>query len=124
MTLRQADAQAWGRILALLEQLKNDSELIDKLLDHDFEENHGIKFNVSKYQEFWQAGYDIWRLRALDGGSAALPYRIIYAYDVKGPGFCVLAIVNRSFNYDSSHAITKRIRSTYENLGLPVYRAR
>ena len=118
--IRNTNPKAWGRIVALLEQIKCDPKLVDKLLDHKFEETHGEIFSVSKFLEFWNAGLDIWRIKAVDPKSPAVPFRIVYAYDMKGLRFYVLAVVDRSFNYDANHNITKRIRGAYEELGLPI----
>ena len=120
--MRAAAPAMLSRILALLQQLQNDPKLADKLLDRTFQEQHGIKFDVKKFQELWKAGYDIWRLKALDLGVSGPQYRVLYAYDTKASCFYVLAVVERSFNYDPNHEITCRVRRTYEELGLQIHR--
>lgn len=114
------DRFAAGKIAALLQQAKHDPKLIDSLLDHDFGAEHSAAYHVSKWQEFWKVGYNIWRLKVwLERGS--LRYRIVYAYEPRSLQYYVLAIVHRNFDYKRDHEITNRIHRAYQVLGITIH---
>lgn len=111
--------QCATRILAFLEQLKADQKLLSSLLDHGFDNKD---FNVSRIESIWQSR-DVWRLKIFEWDLSknkkyTIPYRIIYAYDLKLLTFRILAVAHRSFNYEANHPITQRVIRTYDNLGL------
>lgn len=111
-------------ILAFLSEMKADQALLGSLLDHRFENN---KFNVNRFQTFWRS-HDVWRLKMFEWDlsqtkKCAIPYRIIYAYDVKCSTFRILAVVNRAqFNYEDNHPTTQRVLRAYSELGLPIHK--
>lgn len=122
--LRQLMAQdrfAGGKVLALLQQAKCDPSIIDSLLDHDFGAEHTAPYHVSKWQEFWRVGYDLWRLKIWTEPKGSLRYRIVYAYEPRTLQYHVLAIVHRNFNYERDHEITQRILKAYKDLGLTIH---
>lgn len=108
------------KIVALLEQLNTNQELLGYLLEHNHGEPDKDLFNVSKWQAYWQNGYDLWRLKLFDLENVGLRYRIIYAYALENgiQTFYILAIVHRDFDYDPIHEITKRLIHTYIELGI------
>ncbi len=110
-----------GKVLALLEQAKHDRKVIESLLDHGFGSDHLEAYHVSKWFEFWNAGYNIWRLKVWTEPRGSLPYRIVYAYEPRILQYHVLAVVHRDFDYKPDHEITKRIRKAYNNLGISLY---
>ena len=57
------DRFAAGKVAALLQQAKRDPKIIDSLLNHDFGADHTTAYHVSKWFEFWNIGYNIWRLK-------------------------------------------------------------
>lgn len=116
------EREAAGRIAALLQQIKADPVLLDKLTDHDFGAKASAAFHVQKWLAFWNCGYDIWRLKVWEIPRGSLPYRVVYAFEPRRMLFHVLAVVHRDFNYDPRHTITKRILRAYEDLGLDVHR--
>ncbi len=119
--LMVTDKFAAGKVLALLQQAKSDPKIIDSLLDHGFGDNHQASYHVSKWFAFWNAGYNIWRLKLWMEPNGSLRYRIVYAYEPKTLQFHVLAIVHRDFNYETDHEITQRIRKAYNELGLTIH---
>jgi mRNA-degrading endonuclease RelE of RelBE toxin-antitoxin system len=119
--LMQTDPFAAGKVLALLQQAKHDPKIIDSLLDHDFGTEHTAPYHVSKWQEFWRIGYDLWRLKIWLEPKGSLRYRIVYAYDPRSLQYHVLAIVHRDFNYESDHEFTQRILKAYKDLGLTIH---
>lgn len=119
--LMATDKFAAGKVLALLQQAKQDPKIIDSMLDHDFGEDHSAPFHVSKWFEFYNAGYNIWRLKIWIEPKGSLRYRIVYAYEPKTLQYHVLAIVHRDFDYKSDHEITRRIRQAYKDLGIIIH---
>jgi len=61
--LWKEEPQATGRILALLGQLEDDPDLLDRLTQHDYGAHRSADFHVSKWQEHWRTGRDLWRLK-------------------------------------------------------------
>lgn len=108
------------KIVALLEQLNTNQELLGYLLEHNCGEPEKDLFNVSKWQAYWQNGYDLWRLKLFNLENVGLRYRIIYAYALENSVqiFYILAIVHRDFDYDPTHEITKRLIHSYVELGI------
>jgi len=116
--IQTIDAVSANRIAVILQQIKADPDLLDRLLEHDFGPEGGAPFNVQKYLTFWRKGLDVWRLKIWDDPKRLLPYRVIYAYDYghNGNNFYVLGVVDRDFDYDGNHPTVKRIIATYRNL--------
>lgn len=115
-TLWETEPQVAGRILALLEQLEGDPDLLDRLTQHDYGAYHSADFHVSKWHEQWRKGRDLWRLKVWDLEESGLRYRVIYAFEPGKLHYHVLAIVPREFNYDANHPISRRILHAYEAL--------
>lgn len=113
-----SDQRTAARIVALLEQIKADPGLLDALTEHNFGADQRSGFHVSKWLAFWNAGYDLWRLKVWDLSGRLIPYRIVYAYEPRIRQYHVLGIVHRDFGYDRNHEITQRIFSAYQDLGL------
>lgn len=108
------------RILAFLQEIGTKHQWMDELLTRKFENND---FNVDKFVECWNAGFDIWRVTVFEFDFHShkrykLAYRVIYALDLDSKCFRVLAIAHRDFNYKADHEITLRIQHQYDELGL------
>lgn len=119
--LMATDRSAAGKVLALLQQAKRDPGILNSLLDHDFGTEHAAPYHVSKWQEFWRIGYDLWRLKIWTEPKGSLRYRIVYAYEPRSLQYHVLAVVHRDFNYERNHEITQRILKAYKDLGLTIH---
>lgn len=117
----ETDKFAGGKILALLQQAKHDPTIIDSLLDQNFGDDHSAAYHVSKWFEFWNAGYNIWRLKIWIEPKGSLRYRIVYAYEPRTLQYHVLAIVHRDFDYKRDHEITNRILKAYNALGITIH---
>lgn len=113
LALRVSEPQAAGRILALLEQLEGDPDLLDRLTQHDYS---SADIHVSRWQSQWRKGRNLWRLKVWDLESKGIHYRIIYAFEPKKQHYHVLAIAPREFDYDADHPIGQRILRAYEEL--------
>jgi len=119
--LMHTDKSAAGKILALLQQAKQDPKILASLLDHDFGADHKEPYHVSRWWGFWNIGYNLWRLKIWSEPKGSLRYRIVYAYDPQSLDYHVLAVVHRDFDYKTDHDITKRILKTYRDLGISVH---
>lgn len=100
--------------MALLEQLEGDPDLLDRLTQHDYGAHNSADFHVSKWQEQWRQGRDLWRLKVWDLEDQGLRYRIVYAFVPGMQHYHVLAIAPRDFDYDKNHPISQRILRAYE----------
>lgn len=114
--LWETEPQAAARIAGLLEQLEGDSDLLDRLTQHDYGAHHSADFHVSKWQEHWRKGRDLWRLKVWNLEDKGLRYRIVYAFKPQKQHYHVLAIAPREFDYDSNHPISQRILRAYQEL--------
>lgn len=115
------DLDAWfkthpreaAKILALLNQMRTDHQLQDRLLDRNT-----VHYDISirRWEEQFRNKNDLYRLKTIEPESKSdAKWRIIYVYFP--PGSCgpeaeyhVLAIVHRDkFNYETDNEYTKRI---------------
>lgn len=107
---------AAARITALIEELEGNTDLLDRLTQHDFGAYRREDFHVSKWIEQWRKGKDLWRLKIWDLENKGLRYRVVYAFMSRQQDYCVLGILPREFNYDPNHDLTRRIIAAYEDL--------
>ncbi|MGD0959255.1 MAG: hypothetical protein ABSB19_05545 [Methylomonas sp.] len=105
-----------ARITVLLEEIKGNDDLLDRLTQHDFGSYGSADFHVSKWLDQWNRGNDLWRLKIWDLEHCNEKYRIVYAFIPTKKHYHVLGIVPREFNYDASNELTKRILDAYQNL--------
>lgn len=115
-SLWSSEPEAAARIAVLLEECEGNQDLLDRLTQHDFGAYGAADFHVSKWQEQWRKGNDLWRLKLWDLEDKGLRYRIVYAYVPQKQHYHVLAIARRSFNYDSRHPLAQRILRAYQEL--------
>lgn len=112
-SIRNNDAPAFGPLVALMEQLRNDKALADKLLEHDFGANRKGTVGVKQWRSVYQVveRLPVWRLRAWELEAQGLAYRVFYIYNWRQKSFHVLAIVPRNgFDYDDpQNPIRRRI---------------
>ncbi len=114
--LKIIQPEAAARILALLQELKGNPDLLDRLTQHGYGSRNCSDFNVSKWLAHWKRGRDLWRLKVWDLEDKGLRYRIIYAFVPQKKHHYILAIAPREFNYDTNHPISRRIIRAYEEL--------
>ena len=116
LALRHNQPKVAGRVLALLEQLEGDPDLLDRLTQHGFGAHETAEIHVSKWQAQWRKGRDLWRLKMWDLEKKGLRYRIIHAFIPSKQHYHVLAIAPREFDYDADHPISQRILHAYQAL--------
>ena len=106
---------AAAAILASLEQIKADPDLIDKLTTHG-DNYFGVqRLGVKRWESVRRVG-NLWRFRLFD--TPATSYRVVYGYHVQYRQVCVLAVVRREeFDYDNLNSdISRRILEDWNNL--------
>lgn len=104
------------RLAVLLQELSSDDSLLEMLTAHDFGSDKRAPFHVSRWQEHWRGGKDLWRLKFWELEDQGLPYRVVYALKRGTGDHYVLAIVSRDFDYDRNHVVTQRILRAYDDL--------
>lgn len=109
-------------ILALLEDIENDSQAASRLLDQGAWPIGPDRVDVMPFRFFFRKGYDIWRMKVYELGEDLLPYRLIYAYDYRHREIYILAVMHRRVDYENDPEFTARIRASYLALNLPVSR--
>ncbi|MFK4075184.1 hypothetical protein ACI2KX_15870 [Ectopseudomonas khazarica] len=117
--LKSIDPNAAALVLATVQEIRGDQNLLDSLTIHEFEDRISkldLTYNVKHWWEHFKRGRDLWRLRVIDDENLLTDYRIIYAYCIPESKYYILGVVPRSFNYDSNHTQTKRILAEYEEL--------
>ncbi len=67
------------RLGVLLQELGADDALLAMLTAHDFGFDRRAAFHVSRWQEHWRSGKDLWRLKFWELEDQGIPYRVIYA---------------------------------------------
>lgn len=111
-----------GRIAAVLEEIKNDQRLLDRLTEHRAgERDTALPFTVSRWEEQWQQRRNLWRLKIRADEWHFSIYRVVYAFDPRCHRYYVLGVVHRDFDYNQNDSRTQRILAAYETLDLPVY---
>jgi hypothetical protein len=99
--IKATNAVAFGRLFALLEQLRADQNWQSRLLDHGHGAEGREPISVSKWHKMWPAK-PLWRLKFLDLEKTGLRFRIIYVYNWRDKSFSVMAITPRgTFDYDN-----------------------
>lgn len=121
--IKDADINAFGRIAALLKEIKGDPYLLDamSIQGGELEFEDGQVASVLRVQcVIHQA--DVWRLKWWESNDALMPYRVLYGFFPAGqwriqPAVIVLAVVDRSqYNYEPQHPITQRVLAAYRDL--------
>ena len=59
--IKSANPAAYAGLLALFRQLKADTRLMEKLLDHGFGAGRSADVSVSKWFDQWKDGKNLWR---------------------------------------------------------------
>lgn len=111
--LWDTEIKAAAIIQSLLEELDGDNDLLDRLSQHGFKNE---EIDISKWNEQWKKGLNLWRLKVIELERIGIQYRLIYAFVPLKKCYHLLAIAPRDFDYDPKHEITKRILQAYNEL--------
>lgn len=109
------------RVVALIEQLLADPELVDDLLRDGYggspsKPQRGAIFNVRAWGQAQKRELNLWRARDFELSREGHEFRIVYAVFAEEKLIYLLAVVEREWNYDFSHPISRRILNSYRNI--------
>jgi len=113
--IRQGDAAAAAAILAVLQQLHADVDLIDKLTARGRLTSGDHVLSNQRWQAI-RSRANLWRFRILE--SPATRYRVFHAYHWRSRRIRVLAIVHRSqLDYDDTESpFTRRMLRDWQRI--------
>ncbi|MGZ7132607.1 MAG: hypothetical protein ACXVH6_04440 [Halobacteriota archaeon] len=117
----ESDEEAAATIVVLMEEFQDSPEIAATLIRHGYHDYRDPEYNVSRFQELWHQGLNMYRLKFWDEDGSPVPYRIIYAHNPITDCIHVLGVIHRNFDYDTSHPTVCRICAEYERLGIPSY---
>lgn len=102
-SIQASDPVAFGRLFALLEQLKVEPSWIQNLLTTGHGSDRSGPISVMKWHGAQKgARLPLWRLKFWDLENKGLKYRVIYHFNWPDQSYNVMAIVHRdSFDYDN-----------------------
>lgn|GEM_PF-2647248 len=109
--LRLTDLDAFGRITAILQEIKASQYLLDCLTARDFGYDKSETFHVTEIASLRRAG-NFWRLKIWE----IKGYRVIYCYIPGERAYYVLGIMERGINYETDHPFMQRVIDAYRNL--------
>lgn len=123
-----SDRPSGLRLAKLLQQLKADQDLLDRLTQNNYggrpsaPRPKNATFNTGMWLAAQDDDMNLWRLRPFH--FEVLDYRFIYAFFAPST-YIVLAIVEKAqhgdstderFNYELSHPISKRVQDAYRRI--------
>lgn len=110
------DEDAAAAIIAALEAMRDDPQLIDKVTTRGYNHFGDYRTDVKPWQVVRRFA-NLWRLRLFDTGTAATRYRVIYGYHYQTRQVLVLAIVSKDdFDYEIDSDIARRILADWAEL--------
>jgi hypothetical protein len=109
------DRRAAATILSVLEQIKADPDVLDKLTTHGDNFIGSVRLGVKRWQAMRNKG-NLWRFRIFD--TPATSSRVIYGYHWQTRQICIFAVVNKEdFDYDDLDSdIARRISADWKSL--------
>lgn len=123
-----SDKPAGLKLAKLIQQLKVDQDLLDRLTQTGYGGSpnkprpKSATFNTGMWRAAQEDGMNLWRLRPFH--FEVLGYRLLYAFFAPGT-YIVLAIVEKAkhgdstdtrFDYELSHPISQRIQNAYRRI--------
>lgn len=116
------DPETEAEIVAVLQELKGNQDLLDALTVKDFGLAHDAPFHVDAWMAQQQKGRNLWRLKIWNLEDFGIRYRVVYALDPRISRYYILAVLHRDFDYDEGHPRVKKLLATYDRLGIPAFR--
>ncbi len=121
-----SDKGAGLKIAVLLEELKTNQDLLDRLTQHKFggkpsrpDPKHA-EFNISVWAAMQKKDQNLWRLRFFD--PIVDSYRVVYGYYPGSDTYVVLGVFEKSatdivgHNYEPESPFARRIAHIYKEL--------
>ena len=110
------DAFVAARLAAFIQQLRDDPQLVARLLDNGYGEKGKTEISVKQWTTLNRAwhGRVFWRVRSYDLESNGIDYRFLYLYNWRDLSHNILAVVLKDdFDYDKpSDPIRQRVLAT------------
>lgn len=109
------DPDSADHILAVLQQVRTDQDLLDRLTQHNFGADGTADFHVSRWKKQQNKHHrNLWRMKVWGFNTEAWRYRIVYAFAPTGGNVYVLGVVARKdFNYEDDE-FTQRVINCYD----------
>lgn len=104
------------RILATIEQLKNDKALFKRLSERSFRSD-ADRIDISRWERKFKEGSQIWRFKVTDLEQDGKRYRVFYIFS-SSKVVHILAVQPRNqVDYDNpDHPLTRRIERAGDNV--------
>ncbi|MFM0135062.1 hypothetical protein [Caballeronia grimmiae] len=116
--LFEIDEDAAAVIDVVLEELCENSELVELLNCDRARRLQDPAFDNQKIEALWKIGYFIFRLKMMDFDGGVVPHRVLHATDGRTSCTHVLAIIERQSSYDLKHHRVQRSVADYDELGI------
>ena len=117
--IHRKDRDVALRLAALIEQIRNDQDLLDRLTQDNYGQHQSADFHVIQWyaQQHKHKYRNLWRIKDWDLYNQGIQYRIVYAF-IPMDTYHILAIVHRKdLDYNNENKpITKRIIDDYDEL--------
>ena len=105
---------AAAKVVAVLQEMQADLDLVDKLTQHGDNLVGAALLNVKRWQKAKPVG-SLWRFRILN--SPATSHRVVYGYHYQTRQLCVLAVVHKDeFDYELNSDLSRRILADWSAL--------
>lgn len=119
--LRENFAASAELIDALIEELADDEEFVDRLLDEvpKWHFLHDPSFEFKLFNGAFREGRRIYTLKPYDRDGSLLAHRVFVGYDCSTHEFFALTISHRSECYDTNSASYRRLCTSYDGLRIP-----
>ena len=120
--LARTDRDAAAAAILLLESLQDDPEQLEYLCVPGNHYRYCPPFEVKKFQEAQQRGYNIFILKFRDDGGALPPCRILVGFHAQRSIYYALALTPRDIAYRPGDNAFRDLLARYEQCGIPRYR--
>lgn len=105
----------------LLEELADDSDLLETLFRPTNHYQYTPPFEVKDYVEMQRKGRNFLILKVRNEQGALLDYRLLLGYHSQIDTYYVLTLMDRDIKYDLNHPDIRVAIERYEQCGIPTY---
>lgn len=109
---------------ALLEELGNDQEMLQRLTQDTphWHWDYEPAFEIKRFEECWKTGRRVYLLKPYDDDGHLSDFRILIGHDVDTDEYFVLSAQPRKTSYDPATEAFRRVCSRYDGLHIPPIR--
>ncbi len=112
--LRRRQPGAVARLLAVLDEIATNPELVDRLTQADFGMYGTAPFHVSRWAGQQRQGRNLWRLKVWDLEQVGIHYRVVYAFEAATGDIYILGVTPRRHCNYTNDAFTRRVTACYD----------